>query len=97
MKLTELDPHWYTVEGANGAAVGISFDCPHCRTQRLGVAFHHKGHEMMEDSVIHAASPLTKHIWDIAGDSFDNLTLSPSVDASAFGHWHGFIKKGEIT
>lgn len=98
MKLTELDPRWYTVEGANGAAVGISFDCPHCRTQRLGVAFHHKGHEAMEDSVIHAASPLTNHIWDIEGDTFENLTLTPSVDASqvAGGHWHGHITNGEI-
>lgn len=36
--------------------MGITFDCPHCRT----------------------------------------LTLTPSVDASKHGHWHGFITNGEI-
>ena len=34
--------------------------------------------------------------WQRAGDTFDTLTLSPSVDASASGHWHGFIVNGEI-
>jgi len=26
----------------------------------------------------------------------DNLTVTPSIDASASGHWHGFITNGEI-
>jgi uncharacterized protein (DUF983 family) len=34
LKLTELDPHWYVLENG-GPVVGISFECPHCRTQRL--------------------------------------------------------------
>ncbi|SRR5260370_31587532 len=25
-----------------------------------------------------------------------DLTVTPSIDASASGHWHGFITKGEI-
>lgn len=28
------------------------------------------------------------------GDTFDNLTLTPSVDRSGDGHWHGFITNG---
>lgn len=28
--------------------------------------------------------------------SFDNITVAPSIDGSAGGLWHGFIKNGEI-
>jgi hypothetical protein len=103
MKLTDLEPRWY---GSEGITYGMSFLCPHCQQQRLGVAFHHAGHEAMEDSVIRAHSLTTQHIWSITGDiitfdgldhhGFDHVTLSPSVDASQTGHWHGFIIDGEI-
>ncbi len=34
--------------------------------------------------------------WQRTGEGFDSLTLSPSVDASAAGHWHGFVANGEV-
>lgn len=38
--------------------------------------------------------------WNIAGGieaaSFDTLTVTPSLDGSAGGNWHGFITNGEI-
>jgi hypothetical protein len=34
-------------------------------------------------------------VWGRTGDTFDTLTLSPSVDASAAGHWHGWVSNGE--
>lgn len=95
MKLAELNPRWYTFNGVNHP-VGLTFDCPHCRTERIGVSFHHRGREAMEDAVIHAHSPSTKNIWTLDGDTFETLSLSPSVDASASGHWHGFVRNGEI-
>ena len=44
MKLTELEPRWLD-RNVKGEPCGVSFLCPHCRTQRLGVfwdaqAFH---------------------------------------------------------
>lgn len=41
---------------------------------------------------------LTKPLcaWSVTGD-FTNLTVRPSIDASAAGHWHGFITNGEVT
>lgn len=36
-------------------------------------------------------------LWHREGDSFETLTLTPSVDASHFGHWHGFITNGDVT
>jgi hypothetical protein len=34
-------------------------------------------------------------LWRRAGETFETLTLSPSVDASRAGCWHGFIRNGE--
>lgn len=33
--------------------------------------------------------------WNIeSGETFDGLSISPSIDASASGHWHGHIRSG---
>lgn len=34
--------------------------------------------------------------WTRTGDTFENLSLSPSLNAERAGHWHGFITNGEI-
>ncbi len=34
--------------------------------------------------------------WQRTGDTFETLTLTPSIDASRAGHWHGFITDGEV-
>jgi hypothetical protein len=105
MRLVDLDPRFYVLE-EGGPRVGLTFECPHCvmreqasgdkRVCRLGVAFHHAGHEAIDDDYIRARSPSTGHIWTESGDDFDALSLTPSVDASAGGHWHGFVTKGEV-
>jgi len=77
-----------------GPRVGLTFECPHCLRTRLGVVFHHRGHEAIEDDYIRAHTP--DNIWALDGDGFEDLSLSPSVDASKVGHWHGFITAGEI-
>jgi hypothetical protein len=96
MRLTELDPRWFAVEGLR---CGLTFECPHCRIQRLGVVFHHHARAAIEDQAILARRGASdvNHIWDLQGqEDFQTLTLSPSIDASASGHWHGFITKGAI-
>jgi len=97
MRLVELNPRWFTTDDLK--KVGLTFDCPHCLTQRLGVVFHHAGRQQIEDAAILAVHGATdaNHIWTLSSDEdFDSLTLSPSIDASASGHWHGFITQGEI-
>lgn len=104
MKLIDLQPRWVAIRAA-GPRLGITFLCPHCLQTHLGVAFHHTGHEAMDDEIIRAQWPsgadgtgFGAHIWTLTGaDDFETLTLSPSVDASASGHWHGFIKGGLIS
>lgn len=34
--------------------------------------------------------------WTRDGDTFGTLSITPSVDASASGHWHGYITNGEV-
>lgn len=93
MRLLDLNPRWYVLV-QDGPKVGMTFDCPHCLDQRLGVLFHHQGREVMEDSVIHAEGG-AGNIWTLTGpDDFASLSLTPSVDASNSGHWHGFITNG---
>lgn len=97
MKLTDLNPHWSHLE-AGGPVTGLTFECPHCRTQRLGIVFHHRGHEAIEDEYIRA-HPGEKDvfIWTLESlEDFTILTATPSVDASKSGHWHGFIRNGQI-
>lgn len=33
--------------------------------------------------------------WNISGQDFNTMSVTPSLDASASGHWHGFITNGE--
>lgn len=99
MKLTELDPRWFGLE-EHGPRVGLTFKCPHCLSERIGVAFHHAGKAAMENEYIlaHHGAADGQHIWELAGqEDFATLTLSPSIDASKSGHWHGYITNGEVT
>lgn len=34
--------------------------------------------------------------WAISGQDFQTMTVTPSIDASGSGHWHGFIRDGLI-
>lgn len=103
MRLTDLNPSWVvdavlvlggtarTYEGRHGMVV--SFECPCClgthRATRLAVWFANPidGEPATDDATT---------LWQREGESFETLTLSPSVDASEHGHWHGFIREGAI-
>lgn len=77
-------------------ADGIMFLCPTC--------FKKNGGPIGTESVLvwfanrpnvpTDAEPL--HRWRASGTSFDDLTLSPSVNVD-HEHWHGFITNGEVT
>jgi hypothetical protein len=40
------------------------------------------------------------HSWQISGGvenaSFETITVTPSIDGSSAGNWHGFITNGQI-
>jgi len=91
MRLTELDPHWVAAF-FGGPTIGILFECPHCRDTHLAVYFVKDAIRPQGAATVH----LTDYAWSRTGDSFENLTLTPSIDASAHGHWHGFITNGAV-
>ena len=96
MRLIELNPLWFCLEN-KGPRVGLTFECPHCKGSglRLGIWFHEKGKESINDKYI--ASHWTGKVgfvWTEDGRDFDHLTITPSIDASKQGHWHGFITNG---
>jgi hypothetical protein len=96
MKLIELKPRWYSLE-PNGPHVGMTFLCPHCHKERLGILLCRRGRQAMIDDYIKARHGRKGYIWTVVGsEDFLTLTLTPSIDASLSGHWHGFITNGEI-
>jgi hypothetical protein len=101
MKLTDLNPRWIGVHGWSSDSVfhiGVTFDSPLRSGQRLAALF---------TPPIDPAGLTAKHEWGVpfpeqkhwqrSGDTFATLTLSPSLDFSASGEWHGHIINGEIT
>jgi len=105
MKLTDLSPKWISLN--NWASehpfyVGITFRCPHCpagergETGYLGVYFANPVDpaNLLGQGI--SFGRLAEHLWQRTGDTFETMTLSPSIDASTTGHWHGFITNGEV-
>ncbi len=98
MRLLDLDPRWVGINTivVNRLRIGFTFLCPHCRTERLFVQFRPAidpdGHMATISPPWNADYP----IWSREGETFEKLTISPSVDASNVKHWHGFITNGQI-
>ena len=103
MKLTDLEPKWVSPDV-------FTFLCPHCRTEHLlckkiALSFKEQAKlingylnrtpEEEDDWPINFVPMKDSACWSVTGD-FDVMTVTPSIDASASGHWHGFITNGEI-
>lgn len=101
MKLTDLNPQWIGSGGegvtdSNGnpvparEGVGMIFDCPcGCGVQcYVGFANPLDGGPAIDQ----------RPRWNRVGDSFDTLTLKPSIHriGDSCG-WHGFITDGKVT
>lgn len=106
MKLTELNPKWVNAGGAGifkvdpatkekipspaRHGVGVSFDCP-CGTceDQCFIPFEIAldGQEWVSDGQAR---------WKRTGDTFETLTLEPSIQRVGGCGWHGHIINGEI-
>jgi hypothetical protein len=108
MRLTDLSPHWIALFGWSAESqfyVGVSFLCPHCdpsapehganRRRRLAVMFHPPIDP--DNWLARILAPVSegKH-QRVSGETFDTLTLSPSIGFDHIGHWHGHIVNGAI-
>lgn len=105
MRLTEFEPRWFTVaHPADGVdlRIGLTFLCPHCRAIRLGIQFHPPIDPAGLIEKLQISWPKAEKVWLRSGDTFETLTITPSIDVSMSatlefdGHWHGHITNGEI-
>jgi len=99
-------PGIYNADGTPAAerhGVGLSFLCPcaECTAKRTGnhdedfylrvfVGFANP----LDGGPAHDPRPGAQ--WQRAGDTFDTLTLTPSIQRMNGCRWHGFITNGEI-
>ena len=102
MKLTDLNPKFV---GHGGDAmthkdgkpvpwrrgVALSFDCPCggiCGQRAV----------LYLNPPMDGGAPLPETTtWKRVGDTFDVMTLTPSINRKAACKWHGFLTKGELT
>ncbi|MDQ5880859.1 MAG: hypothetical protein QG616_689 [Pseudomonadota bacterium] len=107
MRLVDLEPNWFDArywEDGNEkiGRSGFTMLCPHCGTERLAVTTRKlkMTDQMLALSEAHPNNGGNivpgGYVWSIDSDDFADMTVTPSVDASASGHWHGFITNGEI-
>ena len=101
MRLVDLEPGWVGAGGAgitrNGEpvperhGVGVTFNCPCGCDSPCYVPFRNPldGGPMLEDDPPHPS-------WQRTGDTFETLTLSPSIYRSRGCGWHGYIENGGV-
>jgi len=108
MKLADLAPHWIQPLSWSDVApfyIGVSFLCPHCvhtpcptcgaqRGKRLAISFWPPIDPQEWQSRI-TEIPHTGFHKRIGGDTFDTLTIEPSIGLEP--HWHGRIVNGTVT
>lgn len=99
MRLTDLNPQWKTWSGRS-ERIEVCFDCPRCcgeKAHRVFVPFANP---------LDGGKPVTRqHLWQRTGDTFDTLTLTPSVDYTKYDNgtlrdpncWHGHVTNGEVS
>lgn len=109
-RLVDLRPRWLRRGGAvDGGVYGVQFDCP-CGTPPVpcacgeptcpsrdapGCAFsvlHVFFENPLDGGPCVAAPGVTR--WRREGETFETLSLSPSLHAA--GHWHGFLRNGVL-
>lgn len=103
MKLTQLNPRWVGAGGEGSYdkdhnpvperhGVAITLDCPCGCEHPLCVMF--------TNPIDGGAKIDGRNTWQRTGDTFDNLTLTPSIQRvpinEGYCSWHGFITNGEI-
>jgi hypothetical protein len=87
MRLTDLEPRWI------GPKAGLTFDCPGLCC--AGATGKKRLFVLFEDPAL-PLGVVSDRRWYRTGTTFEDLTLTPSLDWSSIGHWHGFIRDGEV-
>jgi hypothetical protein len=94
------DPTSYHQLQSVDGAQGVMFTCPKCGDHQVLCWFTNPRNAPMVPPDAH---PLPGR-WSFSGDTFDVLTISPSIDLSRIDaknpahpsrcYWHGFVENG---
>lgn len=97
MRLIDLEPRWIHPNL-------FIFKCPHCREVLLScknIAMSFDDEQNIFDKAFGDDWPMLivpckpETAWTFNGQDFATLSVMPSLNANASGHWHGFISNGE--
>jgi hypothetical protein len=113
MKLTDLDPRWLMNGDQKVGFIFLSpsgqqgkthwrqtcFFAPTPFAEQERLIFAAMADQANEDGEFYNFQACKSECgWTAHGDlNFDSLTVTPSLDGSAGGLWHGFITNGQIT
>lgn len=100
VRLSSLDPSWVGTGGEgisdkdgnpvpHRSGIGISFECP-CGAEDCPRAF------IPFENPLSGGPPSHEKAWTRTGDTFDTLTLMPSIQRVGGCGWHGWIRNGEV-
>ena len=101
MDISALNPRWVGLHGWSSPSIyyiGITFDSP-TTGKRLAALFEPAIDPEGLEAKYGWGSPFpNQKKWKRTGDAcFSGLTLTPSLDFSAAGEWHGYITAGNVT
>jgi hypothetical protein len=102
MKLIDLEPSWIEHDGRR---IAIIFRCPCCLGDKTrwwltcffeaaGTLPKYLADDLKGDDMVIGCNPVAA--WSRSSDDFASMTITPSIDASAAGHWHGHVTSGVI-
>lgn len=110
LRLTDPVPHWISFAGwvaPEPFYYGVSFLCPGCERGECPTCGSKRGHRVAVSfwppidpgNYVGRISLPDKSVLDtyhrrVDGDTWDTLTLSPSV---GLAHWHGHIIAGKLS
>jgi hypothetical protein len=86
-------PHCVQIQRPLPVRCAIFFDVPICGRPPVDL---NSVHRSQADPGHLADHHIGAVLWHREGDTFENLTLTPSIDMSKWGCWHGFLTNGEI-
>ena len=98
-RLIDLDATW--IHDESGHRVGVRFDWPTCPAHEGAVQVCVLFANPPDGPAVAAGSSFPGENegrrWTRDGETLDAMTLSPSVDCSRCGHWHGFVRAGDTS
>ena len=98
MRLADLEPAWLSPDVFIFRSPAGYRDLLTCKrvamSQKEQYALIYEKNPQYVGKIVVLTVP--EFAWKFEGNDFNILTVTPSLDASASGNWHGFITDGEI-